>query len=200
VTVAEPERLPSDWPADLVGVTETVVTTQGPGGAWNVAALGIHAPGPEGTHPTARTWGQTRTWQNFDERGQGYVQFTTDPTLFVEAALGILEREQPVLPEAAAWVRVEPRAEVSGTEDGTRWTDWRLLAQESEVLSRAIPTFNRGYAAVVEATVAASRLDVPGYDSDRLRDRIEYFEGVCDRCGGPAERAAFERVFDLIEQ
>ena len=36
---------------------------------------------------TATTYGRTRTWRNFRERGGGYVQFTRDPVDFVEAAL-----------------------------------------------------------------------------------------------------------------
>jgi hypothetical protein len=65
---------------------------------------------------------------------------------------------------------------------------------ESAIERETVPTTNRGYDAVIEATVAASRLDVPGYDAGTLRDRIEYFEAVVERCGGPRERAAFDRL------
>jgi hypothetical protein len=56
-----------------------------------------------------------------------------------------------------------------------------------------VPTTNRGYYAVIEATVAASRLDAPGYDEAALRERIDYFAGVIERCGGEREREALER-------
>jgi len=56
VTVAE-------WPVDLAGVTESVVTTLGPNDQWNLAALGLHAPDGDGP-VTATTWGRTRTWRN----------------------------------------------------------------------------------------------------------------------------------------
>lgn len=187
------------WPADLRGVTETLVTTEGPNGRWNVAALGVHAPGEHEQHPTARTWGHTRTWRNFDERGGGYVQFTPDPVTFVDAALSVVERPDPILVSADAWVRVDVAQREQGQEGETIWTDWSLRARESEVRTRRVHTFNRGYAAVVEASVAASRLDVPAYDADRLRERIDYFEEVCERCGGPDERAAFDRLLDLID-
>ncbi len=59
-------------------------------------------------------------------------------------------------------------------------------------------TTNRGHAAVVEATVAASRLDVPSYDRETLLDRLAYFESVVETAGGERERAAFERVCDLV--
>jgi hypothetical protein len=187
----------TDWPVELSGVTETVVTTLGPNDRWNVAALGVHAPDSEGT-PTARTWGRTRTWRNFRERGAGYVQFVRDPVLFVDAALAIHEVQEPVLDAAHAWVRVTPEQIDSGAEGGTEWVGWRLPAEESAVQSRVVPTYSRAWGALVEATVAASRLDVEGYDSEQLRERIDFFEDVTDRCGNAREREAFERLRALL--
>ena len=77
-----------DWPVDLDGVTESVVATRGPEGAWNFAALGLHAGDPV----TARTWGRTRTRRNFEREGSGIVQFVHDPVVFTECALSVLER------------------------------------------------------------------------------------------------------------
>jgi hypothetical protein len=189
-----------EWPVELDGVTETLVTTLGPNDRWNVAALGVHAPGREaGELPTARTWGRTRTWRNFKHDGEGYVQFVRDPELFVEAALAVSERDEPVLEGAYAWGRADVEAAGEGTSEGTKWVRWDLHAANASVERRTVPTFNRGYAAVIEATVAASRLDVESYDSDRLRERIGYFEEVTERAGGSREQAAFERLRELIE-
>jgi len=200
------ERKPNGWPVELRGVTESVVTTLGPNGRYNVAALGIHAPeGDEdptedSPQPTARTWGRTRTWRNFRERGEGYVQFTRDPVLFANAALTVHEHDEPTLPSADAWIRVSVERIDAGTDEETRWVDWKLTATDSEIERQVVPTFSRGYAAVVEATVAASRLDVPAYDTETLRERIEYFADVVERCGGPREREAFERIRECIEE
>ncbi len=180
------------WPVDLRGVTESVVTTLGPNDRWNVAALGLFAGDPV----TARTWGRTRTWRNFTERGGGYVQFTVDPVDFVDAACSVREEDDPVLSSADAWARVEVESVDSGSEGDTQWVEWELDPVESAIERETVPTTNRGYYAVIEATVAASRLDVPGYDSAVLRDRIDYFGEVVERCGGPRERAAFERFLE----
>lgn len=187
-----------EWPVRLRGVTEALVTTLGPNDLWNVAALGIHSPDDQTDPPTARTWGRTRTWRNFRERGEGYVQFTRDPVLYVDAALGVREQEGPILDDARCWVRVRPEQHVQGTAGETQWTEWQLVALETRVVSRTVPTFNRGYAAVVEATIAASRLDVAAYDTSELWDRITYFEDVADRCGGPRVDQAFERLLEHI--
>jgi len=60
---------PDGWPVALRGVTESIVTTLGPNDRWNVAALGLHAPDDPSDPVTARTYGRTRTWRNFTERG-----------------------------------------------------------------------------------------------------------------------------------
>ncbi|WP_136689717.1 DUF447 domain-containing protein [Halorhabdus amylolytica] len=185
----------ADWPIDLRGVTESVVTTPGPEGAYNVAALGLHADDPV----TARTWGRTRTRLNFDRESEGYVQFTRDPVDFVEAALTVREVEDPVLDSADAWTRVLVERRENGTQGGTEWIDWELRPVETAVERRVVPTINRGHAAVIEATVAASRLDVEAYDDERLRDRLSYFADVIERCGGEREQAALERLGGVVK-
>ncbi|WP_255195519.1 DUF447 domain-containing protein [Halorarius litoreus] len=185
------------WPAEWDGVAESVVTTLGPNDRWNVAALGLRAPEEPGEPVTARTWGRTRTWRNFGERGSGYVQFTRNPVDFVEAACSVREESEPVLDSADAWVDVSAEERDSGEEGGTPWTDWALYAENAVVEREVVPVVSRGHAAVVEATVAASRLDVPGYDTETLRERIRYFAAVVETAGGERERAAWER-FDAL--
>jgi hypothetical protein len=191
-----------EWPVELSGVTESVVTTYGPNDRWNAAALGLLAGGDNGKDNdsvTARTWGNTRTRQNFHEHSEGYIQFTRDPVDFVEAACSIREEQTPILDSSDAWVRVSVEQIDSGEDGGTQWNLWRLSPIESSVERRDVPTINRGYYAIIEATVAASRLDVSGYDTAELRERIAYFESVVDRCGGDSERAAWDRFEELVE-
>lgn len=187
------------WPVDLRGVTESVVTTLGPNDRWNVAALGLHAPDGDDVGDdsvTARTWGRTRTWRNFRERGEGYVQFTTDPLDFAEAAMTVREEPEPVLSSADAWARVTAERIDAGADGDTQWVEWALHPEETAVERETVPTTNRGYYAVIEATVAASRLDVPAYDRAALESRLDYFAEVVDRCGGERERAAMDVIRD----
>ena len=181
------------WPLDLQGVTEAVVTTRGPNDRWNLAALGLFAGDPI----TARTWGRTHTRRNFSARGGDYVQFTRDAVDFVDAACSIRELDDPVLASTDAWVRVDTAVAESGTDGGTEWVEWTLEPVETHVERRVVPTTNRGHAAVVEATVAASRLDVAGYDAEDLRDRISFFARVVDRCGSARAAEAFRRLREL---
>jgi hypothetical protein len=187
----------SDWPVALRGVTESVVATLGPNDRWNQAALGLHAPDDAGDPVTAVTWGKTRTRGNFERRGEGVIQFTTDPREFVDAALDVTETDEPVREGAAAWVEVDARRIETGEDEGTEWVRWALAPQSSTVRERTVPTINRGFYAVVDATVAASRLAVPAFDTATLLDRLDYFAETVERCGGPAEREAFARIDDL---
>lgn len=192
----------AEWPVRLRGVTESVVATLGPNDRWNHAALGLYAsdrtPGSDAAVAvegiTARSWGATRTKRNFDREGGGVVQFTTDPREFVEAALSIRESADPVLPGARAWVRVRAIELAVGEDEGVQWTDWRLDPIESTVRRQCVPTINRGFNAVIEATVAASRLGVPAYDQGQLRERLDVLADVVEAAGGPAEREALARI------
>lgn len=200
-TAETPETDERGWPVRLDGVTESVVTTLGPNGLWNAAALGLHAPDGgvetgDRTAVEAVTWGNTRTRRNFHRQGGGVVQFVADPRDFVDAALTICETERPVLDSVDAWVHVGAEQVDEGVEGDTRWERWRLTPEESRIERRRPFTINRAFYAVVDATVAASRLDVPAYDTDRLLDRLAYFEAVVERCGGAAEREAFARLCD----
>lgn len=181
---------PESWPVPLRGVTESVVTTLGPNDLWNAAALGIHAGDPV----TARTYGNTRTRRNFERQGGGVVQFVADPREFVDAALSIREEPDPVLPSADAWVEVAARQVDSETEHGTTIRTWELTPVESAVVRAQPTTYNRAFGAVVEATVAASRLGTPGFDDDTLYARLAFFAETVERCGGEREREAMARV------
>ncbi|NHN59321.1 DUF447 domain-containing protein [Halorussus rarus] len=197
-----------DWPVEFRGVTESVVSTLGPNDLWNVAALGLHPPDSEGVSSTAesadepvvtaRTWGNTRTRRNFHRQGGGYVQFVRDPVTFVDAALSIYEVEAPVLDAADAWVEVDAERVDSGESGGTQWEEWELYPREAGVDGETVPTVNRGFNAVVEATVAASRLSVDAYNQSELKDRLAYFEEVGRNCGDDRVREALDRLSDYV--
>lgn len=186
----------TDWPVSLRGVTESLVATYGPNERWNLAALGLHAGDPV----TSKTWGNTRTRRNFHREGGGYVQFTQDPVVFVDAALTIREQDTPVLESADAWVKIETKRIDAGESNGTRWEEWAHSPIENGVEREVVPTVNRGYNAVIEATVAASRLDVPNYDTDELLDRLAYLVDVTRTCGGVREQTAVDRLVDIVDR
>lgn len=193
------------WPVAIHGIVEAVVATRRPNGRWNLAALGLIGGEPV----TARTWGRTRTRRNFEREGEAVVQFTRDPVDFVDAALAIVERAEPVMPSADAWARVRvesrspgtspssPPARSSPPSDAERSVDvatWALEPVEGRIVRRSVPTINRGFNAVIEASVAASRLDVGAYDEAALLGRLERLVSIVERCGGARDLEAMERI------
>lgn len=185
----------AEWPIELRGLTESVVTTLGPDGRWAVAALGLRPGDPV----SARTWGQTRTRRNFEREAGGFVQFTRDPVWFVEAALAAPVVDQPVLDVADAWVKVAVDRIDAGSDCGTEWVDWTVSPVDSAVEHEVVPTVERGFNAVVEATVCASRLGVPAFDDATLHERLARHRAIVERCGGPREREALRRLDELID-
>lgn len=201
VEAAEPET--DGWPVGLAGVTETIVATRGPDGDWNQAALGIE-PDDAASIETgdtsaalAHTFGRTRTRRNFTAGRAAYVQFTIDPVDVVEAALGVFETDEPILEATGAWTRVEPVEQSRRTERGTSIVDWSLTPRGTKVRERSVPTLSRARGAVVEATIAASRLDVEGYDDGVLRERLHRLETIVERTADARTRGAFDRIDDL---
>lgn len=204
VTPGEPTT--EGWGAAIAGVVETVVATQGPEGRWNQAALGVEPA--EGTGDriesgsndpaSAKSYGRTLTRRNLERTGSAYVQHTTDPLDFVEAALGVYQTVEPTLVSAVAWTRADVERVESRTSAGTEIVEWKLTPTEGAVLETPVPTFNRGYAATIEATVYASRLDVSDYETERLLDRLSHCETIVEATGAERTLAAFERIDEIV--
>ncbi len=185
----------ADWPVALPGLTESVVTTPTTDDRWALAALGLHPGEPV----TARTWGATRTRANFEREGRGFVQFVRDPVVFVEAALGAPTVDEPILDVAAAWAEVTVERVESGTSTGTAWVDWELSPVDADRRHETVPTIRRGFNAVIEATVDASRLGHPAYDDEAVRERLVRHRTVVERCGSPSDREALARLDELVD-
>lgn len=189
------------WPLSLSGVTESLVATRGPNGRWNLAPLGLFTDSTVDGELTvsATTWGRTRTRRNFEREGTGWIQFSTDPLVFVDAALSIVELDAPVLADADAWVRVDAERVGTGVEDGTEWVRWQLRPTAGAVRRTRVPRFTRAPTAVVEASVAASRVDAPGYDAERAKAVIARAGQTVRRTGDERARRAFDRILEYAE-
>ncbi|WP_248515733.1 DUF447 family spectrin-like domain-containing protein [Salinarchaeum laminariae] len=181
-------------------------------------------PGSD-TPMTARTYGKTRTRRNFDAisgsdvntsgketsptkideklqpgptDAEAFVQFTRDPLDFVEAALGVFETDAPILASADAWTRIIVDEGGRTDDQGTEIVEWSLSPVESGVRDRVVPTVNRGCAAVIEATVPASRLDVEAFDDADGLERLAKLGDVVATAGDERSTAAFARIDEHV--
>lgn len=175
-------------------ITETVATTRGDDGTPNAAPMGVRC---EEGRTYAHLWEGSTTLENVRATNEVVVNFTRDPVVYVESALGdgggfVTDGR---LRDADGWVRCEAER-VEGWEGNGGVTRWRLIERKRHVESRVLPTHSRGFASVIEATVHATRLEFkPG-----LRDLYEHHVDVAEKCGGEREREAAERLRGYVDQ
>jgi hypothetical protein len=169
-------------------ITETVATTHDGDGTPNAAPMGVRRD-DDGTY--AHLWEGSTTLENVRATNDVVVNFTRNPVVYVEAALGdgsgfVVDGR---LRDADGWVRCDAE-NIDGTNERDEVTRWRLTERERRIENRVLPTHSRGFASIVEATVHATRLDF----KPELRDLYEHHVEVAERCGGESEREAAERL------
>ena len=175
---------------------ETVVTTTGPDGVVNCAAMGVRWGDEE---LVFWPFDATRTLRNLRARGEAVVHLTDDVLLFVQSALG---RPQPAMRPAgtiAGWVIEDVSAwrevvvtEIAPAGDGPARS--RVRTQVVAAGAGPAPPLGlcRARHAAVEASIAASRLRWLG--ADRVWAELDRLQELVDKTAGPRERAAMDYV------
>jgi uncharacterized protein len=203
IDVTEAQRSPaadgSIQPAPLI---ETVVTTTGPDGMVNCAAMGVR-------------WGEeelvfwpfeaTRTLRNLRGHGEAVVHLTDDVLLFVEAALGhprpathpATVIDGAVIADANAWREVIV-TEIRPTADDTPRSEVRARVVASGTGERQPLGLCRARHAAVEASILASRLKWLG--AEHVRAELDRLQELVDKTAGARERAAMDYVRRHVAQ
>lgn len=177
----------------LDGINEIIATTE-MDGRINAAPLGIIRNGDE---LYIRLFMGSHTYENILATGWFVANVIHDAWLFAETALEdltenhFMRREgMPVLKDAEAWglFKCEPFA-----------LDIIIAKVElvsGEVLRKDFRAFNRGANLVVEAAVAATRY--LALRTDTYYEEMMKLQRIINRCGGPREREAMERLMDRV--
>lgn len=146
----------------------------------------------------------TRTLRNLRARSEAVVHVTDDILLFTEAALD--DPRPPIGPAAVV------RGAVIG--DACSWREVRVLAIDeidegrprARVLTQVVHRgrgreflgFNRASAAVLEASILASRIRIlPAAEIAADLDRLQ---AAVDKTAGPREHAAMEFVREHVRR
>ncbi len=171
------------------GISEVIATTQGE--VANAAPMGIVNRGS----PYIKMYTGSHTFRNVKRNGRLAANLVSDPQLYVKAAFDDLEPfyfyyddDMPVLKAAYAWV--EYACSVYSESPQKQIAIVRLRAVRSKVLDRPIVPINRGFNAVIEATVHATRYHA--LQEARYLKLIDYCGTVVKRCGGRDEVQAFK--------
>lgn len=170
-------------------ILETIVSTLDAGGRPNFAPMGVRI---EGERVLLRPFREARTWKNLEESGDGVVNFTDNVLIFARCAVGeFLPPHRPaqkvrgaVLEDVCAWKEFRV-VERDLTEERGRF--WARIVTEGR--GRDFMGFNRAKHAVIEATIAATRVHLLGRAP--VLEEIARLRPLVDKTGGPEEREAF---------
>jgi hypothetical protein len=176
------------------GINEVIATTESPGKI-NAAPLGIIK---DGESLYIRLFSGTHTYDNVLENGWFVANITHDAWLFAETALEDLTPQYfvrreglPVLKDAEAWGLFKCEAFPLDIVIG------KVELVKGEVLRKDFRAFNRGTSLVIEAAVAATRY--MALRTDSYYDELTKLQRIINRCGGPREREAMERLMDRVD-
>lgn len=178
------------------GISEVIFTTISLEGVPNAAPIGLHMK--DGKF-FSRLY-NSRTLDNIRGKKAAAANIVDDPFFFVESALSDMHQDNfdliggfPVLKDALGWIifncRIRKGETISVVE---------LLPVESKIKHRQIQPINRGFNAVIEATVEATRYVV--LKDKKYLDHIKYYDTIVRKCGGPREKNAMKLLFDLVKE
>lgn len=183
------------------GISETIVSTglEHP----NAAPIGIIV---RGGRPFVRLFKGSHTWANVLKEKYLVVNIVYDPLLFVRSTFFDLELSEfnyvsskglnfPVLKEAAAWVIFEC-IDVKNTEQALVTDLVPFEAGFNEASRKDLPVPNRGFNAVLEATVHATRYQLTG--EEKYLELIRHYETLASKCGGEKEKKAMKLLYEVL--
>lgn len=169
------------------GISEVIATTRGH--KVNAAPMGV----VNRDFLYISMYKDSHTFVNVKQNGKLVANLVLDPQLYVKAAFDDLESScfdsfdgVPVLKAAYAWVEFTCSV---FDERAQKKAIVRLHPIRSRIIDRPIIPVNRGFNAVLEATIHATRYNA--LREPKYLELIDYFGSIVKRCGGKQELHAF---------
>jgi hypothetical protein len=173
------------------------MTTLSPEGVPNAAPIGLHKKYGK---IFARIY-TSNTLDNILRYPKAAANIVDDPVLFVKSALLDIEFEQfkfvddfPVLKNAQGWIIFDCKCKCN---KGENISVVGLHLVKGKIITRKIKPVNRGFNAIIEALVHATRfLNL----KDKIYlEKIDYYNTIIQKCGGAREKEAIHLLYELIE-
>jgi hypothetical protein len=184
----------------MEGINEVIVTTKSTDNRPNAAPIGLIR---RNGRLKVRVYNESHTCTNIKDTGLLAVNLVDDPVVFVQSALEDLDKEKfefietgtgisfPVLASSNGWVIF--KAEI---KEGNIVTTAELQFITGNVKSIGIRPINRGFNAVIEATIYATRYRV--FNDKTFLDKIKSYEDLINKCGGRSEKEAYRLINKLL--
>jgi hypothetical protein len=184
------------------GINEVIVTTMSIEGAPNAAPIGIISRHDK---LMVRVYHESQTCSNIKDTGLLAANLVYDPVLFVQSALGDLDVNMfefidtkpstifPVLGTSSAWVLFE-----ADHKQGKNAITAQLHPITGNIKNPGIRSINRGFNAVIEAAIYATRANI--FRNDSYLSRIKSYNNLINKCGGSREKEAYELILQAINK
>jgi hypothetical protein len=176
------------------GISEIILTTISPDGVPNAAPMGLHR---KGGRLFARIY-NSKTLDNISSKPIAAANIVDDPVLFVQSALSDIEPERfefvdgfPLLRDALGWIAFNCICKKSENISVAE-----LLPVKGKIIERKLRPINRGFNAVIEAAIHATRYVV--LKELKYLDCIEYYNSIVKKCGRARDKEAMQLLNELI--
>ena len=181
------------------GISETIVTTM-QGWSPNAAPIGIIK---KAGRIFIRLFKGSITYYNVHSEGYLVANIIDDPVIFVRSTFSNLKesdfsfvsvsgREFPVLKDALSWVVFE----CSNMKVSNEALVAELLPIHAHINRRPVRAQNRGFNAVIEAAVHATRYQL-SHDEKYLK-LIRAYSEIVSKCGGIREKNAISLLNEFL--
>ena len=173
------------------GINEVIAITFFDDGKPNTAPIGVIV---DGESIRVKLY-PSHTRENVERDGRLWINVIWDPIVWVLATFEDLDEgwfssmSPPILRDALAWCEFECR-KVSDKNPA----EFELKLRDGGVFRREVRAINRGFNALIEALVCATRLDL----NPKLMDRIEELSTLVRKCGDRRTKEAFEILLRKI--
>jgi uncharacterized protein len=178
-------------------IRETIVTTAGPAGVVHMAPLGLIA---DGNGWIVAPFHPSKTLDNLRQVPFAVANYTDDVRIFAGCLTGrhqwptVASDEIPVQRLAGALAHAELAVDYV-TEDEQRP---RFHCRVLRLVAHApFLGFNRAQAAVIEAAILVSRLEM--LPRDKIEQEIAYLQIAVGKTAGAAEQEAWQWLMDRIQ-
>lgn len=183
------------------GISETILSTglKSP----NAAPIGIIV---KGGRTFVRLFKGTHTWENVSKEKYLAANVVYDPLLLVRSTFFDLDPTEfdyvpvhglsfPILKTALAWIVFEC-TDLKDTDHALVADLIPVKAGFNEANWKSLPVPNRGFNAVLEATVHATRYQLTG--DEKYLKLIRHYESLASKCGGENEKKAMKLLYEVL--
>lgn len=158
-------------------------------GQVNTAPLGIIVDDDESDRAKVRLYA-SHTRENIEREGVLYTNVILDPIVFSISAFEDLDcsffdsLDPPIIKNAVSWCKFS--AKLSGA-----FAELTLL--DGEICGKFVRAYNRGFAALIEALIYATRYKIVEDDAKEFMEKEIYrCKNIVMRCGSWREKMAFK--------